>query len=126
MLRRFEAEGYPPEAARLMEEALDAALAKIRSVNGVTRNLLASAVMDCVDAGVRDRGEIADQAAAMLAVAENLLARAAAPRGKISAFEFECGGARSWTGHPLLPAKAIARRRPGAVLIARIGRPKRL
>jgi hypothetical protein len=113
MLRRFEAEGYPPEIAAMMKAAFDAALARIPSVKDLTRTLLASVVMDSVDAGVHDCAEIADQAVAMLAVAENLLARAAAESAEVSAFAFECGGARSWSDC-----------RPGGVLVARIGPSK--
>ena len=123
MLRRFGAEGYPPEIAAVMKAAFDAALARLPSVKDLTRTLLASAVMDSVDAGVRDCGEIADQAVAMLAVAENLIARAAAESAEVSAFAFECGGARSW-GDCVPPPGARARRRPSDALVARMGPSK--
>ena len=113
MPRRFRAEGYSPEIASLMKDALDLALADTPRARAVTRTLLSSAVMDCFDAGVRDPREIADQAIAMLAVAENLLARSAAVNADISAFEFECGDALNWIGRAARRPKAPAARRPG-------------
>jgi hypothetical protein len=74
---RFDSNVYPPEIAKLMKEAFDAAWLKVTLIaknRQLTRQLLASAIIDQVDAGARNPGDIA--AVAVLASA------AAATRGK--------------------------------------------
>ena len=79
MPERFESNVYPPEIARLMKEAFDAAWLKVTLIGNnreLTRQLLASAIIDQVDARARNPIEIAAAAVAVLA------STGAATRGK--------------------------------------------
>lgn len=75
MPEQFEAPTYGPELARLMRDAFDEAWLKfaddVRDAHEA-RNLLASAIIDGVDAGVRDRDDLAARAVATLATAINI------------------------------------------------------
>jgi hypothetical protein len=75
MPERFEGEAYAPETTKLMKDAFDEAWPKIRRPGedlALTQKLLASAILDQVNAGVRDREKIAAVALATLAVARNV------------------------------------------------------
>jgi hypothetical protein len=75
MPQRFEANIFSPGAAKLMQEAFEAAWQKQPSIDGnreLTRQLLASAIIDQVNAGAQDRDQIAAAALATLAVAKNI------------------------------------------------------
>jgi hypothetical protein len=75
MPERFEAGTYDPETNELMKDAFEAALPKVKIVDhdiGLTRTLLASAILDQVNAGVRDREAIVAGAVATLLVAQNV------------------------------------------------------
>ena len=75
MPQRFEANIFSPGATRLMKEAFDAAWLKARPIERdtkLTRQLLASAIIDQVNAGALDPDQIATVALAALAVAKNL------------------------------------------------------
>jgi hypothetical protein len=75
MPERFESQAYAPETTKLMKEAFDEAWRKVgrgeKNIE-VTRKLLASAILDQVNAGAGDREKIAAAAIATLAVARNL------------------------------------------------------
>ena len=75
MPERFESEVYGPELAKRMRDALESAASQVKAspkdVEG-TRPLLASAILDSVDAGVRDHDELVAQAVATLATAKNV------------------------------------------------------
>jgi hypothetical protein len=75
MPERFESQAYAPETTRLMREAFDAAWLKVEQGEEdveLTRRLLASAILDQVNAGASDREKIAAAAIATLAVARNV------------------------------------------------------
>jgi hypothetical protein len=75
MPQRFESNIFSPEANKLMRDAFDHAWRNASRVQGdreLTRQLLASAIIDQVVAGARDRDQIAVAALAMLAVAKNV------------------------------------------------------
>jgi hypothetical protein len=75
MPQRFESNIFSPEANKLMRDAFDHAWRNASLVQGdreLTRQLLASAIIDQVVAGARDRDQIAVAALAMLAVAKNV------------------------------------------------------
>jgi hypothetical protein len=74
MPQRFEAQVYTAETTRLMKDAFEAARHKIKLVDNdlaLTHQLLASAIIDQVNAGVRDVDAIANGAIATMAVARN-------------------------------------------------------
>ena len=65
---------YAPEITKLMKEAFDAAWLKVKLVDddaALTRQLLASSIIDQVDRGARDRETIVPVAIAAIAVARN-------------------------------------------------------
>jgi hypothetical protein len=75
MPQRFESNIFSPEANRLMRDAFEHAWRKAPLVEGdreLTRQLLASAIIDQVVAGACDRDQIAAAALAMLAVSRNV------------------------------------------------------
>ena len=75
MPERFKSQAYAPETTRLMREAFDAAWLKVEQGEKdveLTRKLLASAILDQVNAGASDREKIAAAAIATLAVARNV------------------------------------------------------
>lgn len=74
MPHRFESGAYAPEITKLMKEAFDAAWLKVKLVDddaALTRQLLASSIIDQVDRGARDRETIVPVAIAAIAVARN-------------------------------------------------------
>jgi hypothetical protein len=75
MPERFEGQAYGPETTSLMKDAFDEAWPKIRRLGNdaeLTRKLLASAILDQVNAGVLDRERITAAAVATLVVARNV------------------------------------------------------
>ena len=71
---RFESQAYSPETTKLMKDAFDTAWPKAKLLDNdleLTRKLLASAILDQVNAGVQDHDKIVATAVAMLAVARN-------------------------------------------------------
>jgi hypothetical protein len=75
MPQRFESNIFSPEANKLMREAFEAAWLKATLIEGdreLTRQLLASAIIDHVVAGAQDRDQIGAAALATLAVAKNV------------------------------------------------------
>lgn len=75
MPARFESGIYTPDVVVLMKAALDGALAKTKLKPPETeegRHLLASAIIDSVDRGVRDRQQLVAEAVAMFATARNI------------------------------------------------------
>ncbi len=74
MPQRFESQVYTAETSRLMKDAFEAALQKVKLVENnpqLTHQLLASAIIDQVNAGVRDLQTIVAGAVATMAVARN-------------------------------------------------------
>jgi hypothetical protein len=74
MPKRFDSHAYAPETTKLMKDAFEAAWLKVKLVDndvGLTRQLLASSIIDQVDRGVRDQDAIVSVAVAALAVAQN-------------------------------------------------------
>jgi hypothetical protein len=75
---RFESKVYPPELAKLMKDAFAAAWPKVGLIGKnreLTRQLLASAIIDQVDAGERNPIEIAAAAVVVLASAGKALSK---------------------------------------------------
>jgi hypothetical protein len=75
MPERFESNVFDPATTALMKSALEAALLKrkpSRADEEETRTLLASAVIDQVNAGEWNLERIVDKAVATLAVAQNI------------------------------------------------------
>ena len=75
MPERFESQAYRPEITKLMKEAFEEAWSKIKWDEKdveLTRKLVASAILDQVNAGVQDHDRIVAGAVATLAVARNL------------------------------------------------------
>jgi hypothetical protein len=75
MPERLESEVYQPETTRLMKEAFDEAWPSVKTIDhdsALTRKLLASAIVDQINAGVRDRETIVARALATVTVARNL------------------------------------------------------
>jgi hypothetical protein len=75
MPERFDSDVYPPEVAKLMKEAFEAAWPKVALIGKnreLTRQLLASAIIDEVNAGMQDRDRIVAGAMAAMAVAQNV------------------------------------------------------
>jgi hypothetical protein len=75
MPERFESEVYEPETTKLMRDAFAEARLRVKAVendSALTYKLLASAIVDQVNAGVRDRDTIVARAVATLTVARNL------------------------------------------------------
>jgi hypothetical protein len=75
MPERFESNVFSPRANKLMKEAFEIAWLKARLIDedkDLTRQLLASAIIDQVVAGALDRDRIAAAALATLAVAKNV------------------------------------------------------
>jgi hypothetical protein len=75
MPERFESQAYTPETVKLMKAAFDEAWLKVRlSENDadLARKLLASAILDQVNAGALDHDKIVAAAVATLAVARNV------------------------------------------------------
>jgi hypothetical protein len=73
--QRFESHIFSQAANKLMREAFEAAWPKATLVERnreLTRQLLASAIIDQVIAGAQDRDQIAAAALATLAVAKNI------------------------------------------------------
>jgi hypothetical protein len=78
MPERFESRAYSPETTKLMKDAFDEASLKIRLIEEdavLTRKLLASAILDQINAGIRDHDKIVATAVATLAVAQNVSRR---------------------------------------------------
>jgi hypothetical protein len=72
MPQRFESQFYTAETTRLMKDAFEAARRKVELVEnnpGLTDQLLASAIIDQVNAGVRELETIVAGAVATMAVA---------------------------------------------------------
>lgn len=80
MPERFDSQIYTPEAVKLMKDAFDEAWRKVggRDDADVVRKLLASAIIDQVNAGVRIHGTIVAAALAALSVPKNASPSAAA------------------------------------------------
>ncbi len=75
MPERFEAQVYQPETTKLMKEAFDEAWLSVKPIDhdsALTSKLLASAIVDQINAGVRDRETIVARALATVTVARNL------------------------------------------------------
>jgi hypothetical protein len=75
MPERFESNVFDPTTAAMMKAAFELALLKSkpsRADDAKTRTLLASAIIDQINAGERNRGKIVDNALATLAVARNI------------------------------------------------------
>jgi hypothetical protein len=75
MPQRFESNAYTPMKTKLMKDALEAAWLKCkasRADEAKIRTLLASAIIEQVDAGILDREKIVAAAVATLAVARNI------------------------------------------------------
>ena len=75
MPQRFESYVFSPRANKLMREAFKAAWPKtalLERDRELTRQMLASAIIDQVIAGAEDPGRIAAAALATLAVAKNI------------------------------------------------------
>ena len=75
MPERFESQAYRPEVTKLMKEAFEEAWSKIKRDEKdveLTRKLVASAILDQINAGVQDQDRIVAGAVATLAVARNL------------------------------------------------------
>jgi hypothetical protein len=75
MPERFHSHVYDSETTKLMREAFEEASRKATNVDPnskQTRQLLASAVIDQINAGARDRDKIAAFAVAAVAAARNL------------------------------------------------------
>jgi len=75
MPERFESQAYRPEITKLMKEAFEEAWVKIKRDEKdveLIRKLVASAILDQVNAGVQERDRIVAGAVATLAVARNL------------------------------------------------------
>ena len=75
MPQRFETRGYNPELVSVMKAALDSAWIKVRAAPSnmeLARLVLASAIIDAVDAGVRDPKDLAARALAALAGAARI------------------------------------------------------
>jgi hypothetical protein len=69
----FESGVYPPEIVRLMRDAFEAAWPKARLIENnleLTRQMLASSIVDQVDGGGRTLVDIATAAVVMLVVAK--------------------------------------------------------
>ena len=75
MPERFESQAYAPETTKLMKAAFEQAWPRVM-LGGrdpeLTRKLLASAILDAVNAGADDCEAIAGAAVATLAVARNV------------------------------------------------------
>jgi hypothetical protein len=75
MPERFESQAYSPETTKLMKDAFSEARLKTKIIEKdteLTRKLLASAILDQINAGVLDREKIVAVAIATLAVAGNV------------------------------------------------------
>jgi hypothetical protein len=75
MPSRLGSQIYQPEVIRLMKDAFDTAWPMVKAAGEdaeLTRYLLASAIIDQVNAGVDDSETIAARAVATLAVARNV------------------------------------------------------
>jgi hypothetical protein len=75
MPERFESHSYAPETTRLMTDAFEEAWRKAKVGEAdpeLARKLLASAILDQVNAGAKDAEKIAAAALATLAVARNV------------------------------------------------------
>jgi hypothetical protein len=75
MPERFEANIFSPDANRLMKKSFEAAWQKARLIEydaALTRQLLASAIIDQVSAGAHDQDQIVTAALAAVAVAKNI------------------------------------------------------
>ena len=75
MPERFESNVFDPATTALMKSALEAAVLKCkpsRADENQTRTLLASAIIDLVDAGEWRLDRIVDKAIAAYAVAQNI------------------------------------------------------
>jgi hypothetical protein len=74
MPQRFESQVYTAETTRLMKDAFEAARHKVKLVENdlaLTHQLLASAIIDQVNAGARDVDRVVAGAMATMAVARN-------------------------------------------------------
>jgi len=83
MPARFDSGTYDPETTKLMKAALDAAWAQIEDKKRdpeLTRLLLASSIIDQVEAGLTDPGTIAAGALEALASARRLASGVMAER----------------------------------------------
>ena len=88
MPERFEANVFSPGANILMKEAFEAAWLKAHLIEydpALTRQLLASAIIDQVNAGAQDHDQIVSAALAALAVAKNIAKYRARPN-RVPAF----------------------------------------
>lgn len=83
MPERFKSLVYQPETTRLMKVAFDKAWLSADTIENnatLTRKLLASAIVDEINAGVRDCDTIVARALATLTVARNLSGERPPPR----------------------------------------------
>jgi hypothetical protein len=74
MPQRFESQIYNAETTHLMKDAFEAARHKVKLIENdlqLTHQLLASAIIDQVNAGTRDLDRLVAGAIATLAVARN-------------------------------------------------------
>jgi hypothetical protein len=74
MPHRFDSQVYTAETTRLMKDAFEAARQKVKLVENdlaLTHQLLASAIIDQVNAGARDPETVVAGAIATMAVARN-------------------------------------------------------
>ena len=74
MPKRFDSHAYAPETTKLMKDAFEAAWLKVKLVDndpGLTRQMLASSIIDQVDRGASDHDTIVSVAIAALAIAQN-------------------------------------------------------
>jgi hypothetical protein len=75
MPSRFESGVYPPDVASLMREALNGAWERVQAASKdaeLTRLLLASAIIDLVEAGVSNCDQMVAQAVRMFEAADNI------------------------------------------------------
>jgi hypothetical protein len=113
MPERFNSNVYNPLTAALMKNAFEIAWLKCRPSRvdeAMTRTLLASAIIDQVDAGEITRDRIVAGALATLAVARNRAAGVVAPRPLLDRF-CKRPNSQSELGMPLQPKRWKRRER---------------
>jgi hypothetical protein len=92
MPERFESRRYDPELIKLMKVALERAWDKVRNPPKsaeLARLVLASAIIDAVDAGVRECEQLAAKALAALAAAARVTNEKLELHGEAGAFPDE-------------------------------------
>ena len=95
MPQRFESRRYDPEIIKLMKTALDSAWAMVRippKSAELARLVLASAIIDAVDAGVRECEQLAAKDLAELAAAARVTNEKLELTGEPSAIPLEDPG----------------------------------